>query len=261
MKETDMLHNSLPKIPADSLIIPNDISKLRQYNATLTTANYVEKNMSKILSVDAIYKVHDLAISCLDPALSGGLVLEFGVFQGGTINYIAKKLPERKIYGFDSFEGLPECWRDGFGEGTFKTENLPDVESNVELRKGLFDDSLKKFLKEIPDSSHIAYLHVDCDLYSSTKSIFNYLGNRIKNGTIIVFDEYFNYPGWMDGEFKAFHEFLSDSGFSYEYLTYNRLHEQVAIKIIGHHSAPNNIHFFDNFKAKLKRKVKKVLNR
>jgi hypothetical protein len=54
---------------------------------------------------------------------------------------------------------------------------------------------------------------------------------RIKSGTVIVFDEYFNYPGWQGGAFKAFKEFIAYSGLSYEYLTYNRLHEQVAVQI------------------------------
>lgn len=232
MPESDAFRDNSPKIPADSIIIPNDISKLRQYNATLETANYVDKNMSKVLSVDAIYKVHDLAISCIEPSLEEGLILEFGVFEGGTVNYIAKKLPGKSIYGFDSFEGLPECWRDGFGKGTFKTDCMPSVESNVHLRKGLFESSLPEFLSEIPQTFCIAYLHIDCDLYSSTKTIFKYLGGRIKHGTVIVFDEYFNYPGWMNGEFKAFHEYLAHSGLAYEYLTYNRMHEQVAVKII-----------------------------
>jgi hypothetical protein len=53
---------------------------------------------------------------------STGLILEFGVFSGNSINIIADKFPLRTIYGFDSFEGLPEEWeRDdkGFPLGFF----------------------------------------------------------------------------------------------------------------------------------------------
>jgi len=49
---------------------------------------------------------------------------------------------------------------------------------------------------------------------------------------VIVFNEYFNYPGWQEGEYKAFQEFISDTGLSYEYIGYNHLHEQVAVKIV-----------------------------
>lgn len=64
------------------------------------------------------------------------LILEFGVFEGNTIYYIAGKLPNYTVHGFDSFEGLPECWRDGAPNGHFAMDQLPDVADNVELHKG-----------------------------------------------------------------------------------------------------------------------------
>ena len=68
--------------------------------------------------------------------------------------------------------------------------------------KGLFDDTLPSFAKT--HTQPVSFLHVDCDLYSSTKAIFDILGDQIVEGTVIVFDEYFNYPGWQHHEFKAF---------------------------------------------------------
>ena len=68
-----------------------------------------------------------------------------GVFSGKTINHIAKKI-KYNIYGFDSFEGLPEFWREGFEKGTFNLEKkLPIVEPNVKLIKGWFDKTLQNF--------------------------------------------------------------------------------------------------------------------
>ena len=46
------------------------------------------------------------------------LWLEFGVASGISINYISR-FTNDKVYGFDSFEGLPEKWRDGFNKGAF----------------------------------------------------------------------------------------------------------------------------------------------
>jgi len=60
--------------------------------------------------------------------------LEFGVFTGGTANIISKHVD--KLYGFDSFEGLPEAWDGVVGKGFFKIENLPKVDNNVELIQG-----------------------------------------------------------------------------------------------------------------------------
>lgn len=50
--------------------------------------------------------------------------------------------------------------------------------------------------------------------------------------TVIVFDEYFNYDGWRQGEFRAFQEFVTEANLGYEYLTYNHRHQQVAVRII-----------------------------
>jgi hypothetical protein len=195
--------------------------------ANKTTVDYVEKYMREVSSVHTKWKVLDLA---LNEVKVNGLFLEFGVFKGETINYIAKQT-QSKIYGFDSFDGLPEFWRDGFEKGSFHLGHLPKVEKNVSLVKGWFDQTLPKFLENRVDEQ-VAFLHVDCDLYSSTKTIFECLHDRIKSGTVIVFDEYFNYPGWENDEFRAFKEFIEASGLHYKYITYNYLHEQVALKII-----------------------------
>ena len=158
-----------------------------------------------------------------------GLHLEFGVFSGQSINMISKIFNSEIIFGFDSFEGLPENWRDGFPSGMFRMDRLPIVNKNVRLIKGWYNETIPKFIESNP--GNIAFMHVDCDLYSSTKTIFDLLQDRICKGTIIVFDEYFNYPGWKNGEFKAFLEYVTENRIKYNYITYNNTNEQVAILI------------------------------
>jgi hypothetical protein len=48
---------------------------------------------------------------------------------------------------------------------------------------------------------------------------------------VLVFDEFFNYPGWRQGEYKAFMEFVYAHDVEYKYLGYYEKHEQVAVKI------------------------------
>jgi hypothetical protein len=160
---------------------------------------------------------------------TGGLVCEFGVFSGHSINHIAKQV-KQIVYGFDSFEGLPERWRDGVPQGHFKVPALPKVGSNVILIKGWFDQTLPKFIEEHPEP--IDFLHIDCDLYSSAKTVFEECKHRIHSGTVIVFDEYFNYFGWEDGEYRAFQEFILANNLQYQYIGYNRFGQQVAVVII-----------------------------
>ena len=78
----------------------------------------------------------------------------------------------------------------------------------------------------------MAFLHIDCDLYSSTQTIFNLLSDRIVPGTVILFDEYFNFPNWENHEFKAFQEFVAEKGVKYTYLGFAR--QQVAVRIDSH---------------------------
>jgi hypothetical protein len=145
-----------------------------------------------------------------------GLLLEFGVYSGKTINTIAAAMKHRTVYGFDSFEGLPEAWdrgnKDkGFHAGFFnRNGTFPDVLPNVSLVKGWFHETLTKFKKGLTDQ--IALLHIDCDLYSSTKTVFEEIGHLIGKGTIIVFDELFNYPNAENHELLALYEFLKATG-------------------------------------------------
>jgi hypothetical protein len=99
----------------------------------------------------------------------------------------------------------------------------------VELIPGLFDSSLGPFLREHTESALL--LHLDADLYSSTKTVLDVIKARIVPGTIIVFDEFFNYPGWQEGEAKAFFEFIESAKLRFEYLGYNCLGTQLAAQI------------------------------
>lgn len=159
---------------------------------------------------------------------SWGLNIELGVYNGVTIGCLATARPELKFHGFDSFEGLPEDW--DMGQKSVKKEafdrkgELPEVPENVKLYKGWFNETLPPFLTEA--LSPISFLHVDCDIYSSTDYSLNLLNDRIVPGTIIRFDELscwrwvFNeaspkgksnrvmYTTWKDHEWKAMNEWL-----------------------------------------------------
>lgn len=177
--------------------------------AGIQTAEYVMKNMDKVKTFDDKLELLSYAFSI---SQKDGLNLEFGVFSGETINHLSSKYPTLKFYGFDSFEGLPK------------------VNQNVELIKGWFDSSLPDFVAK--EEEYCSFIHIDCDIYSSTKTVFDLLADRIKSGTVIVFDEYFNYPNWQKHEFKAFQEFVAANGIKYEYIGYVTTLEQAAVRII-----------------------------
>lgn len=193
------------------------LDNARRLRAALESVDYADMRMQGALICSKRRAVLDYGLGM---AAKPGLFMEFGVWSGRSINHIASRHPG-VVHGFDSFEGLPENWSMDFLKGDFDTRGrLPNVRSNVRLHVGWFDRTLPEFIAENDDS--VAFLHVDCDLYSSTKTIFQFLGDRIGPGTVIVFDEYFNYPGWQMHEFKAFQEFIAERSLHYRYLCFNK---------------------------------------
>lgn len=146
-----------------------------------------------------------------------GIFAEFGVFKGTTIRMIARNYPNTRIFGFDSFEGFPDDGRTDWKQDFSLNGQLPEVPINVELVKGYFDNTLKSFAQENMGKK-LSLLHVDCDIYSSTKTIFDELSHMIQPGCVIVFDELLHYRGFENNEIKAFYEFLQQSNRRFEWL-------------------------------------------
>lgn len=141
-------------------------------------------------------------------------VWEFGVAGGDTIRHIASHHGfVRNVLGFDTFKGLPKDWGP-IKQGTFKQEKLPDVPANVTLIVGFFADTLPSAMIEYPRPQ---VLHIDCDLYEGTMDVLEAFGN-IDKGTVIIFDELYNYIGYANHEMKAWLEHIDKYNESYEYI-------------------------------------------
>jgi hypothetical protein len=198
-----------------------------QVRALEETADFIAQKMPDALAFDT---PKELLAHALSLAPRTGLYAEFGVNSGGSINFIAKTAAAQTIHGFDSFEGLPENWGgNNMAAGYFNRGGaFPKVRANVKLHRGWFNDSLPPFLAGHTDPA--AFLHIDCDIYSSTVTILACFKDRIVPGTVIVFDEYFNYPNWKAHEHKAFEEFIERTGYRFEYLAYS--FRQMSVRIL-----------------------------
>jgi len=204
-----------------------DVSHLAKLTASLDSAEYYAGHLLAAVHHSDRERMLDAAAKRCS---GNGLILEFGVATGRSINRLAEHFPSQTIYGFDSFEGLPETWQPNFQKGAF-AQKVPEVSSNVNLHVGWFDVTLPSFVEQHANEK-VAFLHVDCDLYSSTKTIFQNLRGMIQPGCLILFDEYFNYPGWRGHEFKAFQEFIGENNLQYRYLDVVPSHNQVCIEIL-----------------------------
>jgi len=170
-------------------------------------------------------RAFEIAFQAAPPA---GLVLEFGVRMGGSIRQIAA-LAKQPVHGFDSFHGIPEDWH-GEPRGSYSTHGvLPLAPESVRLHAGWFDECLPGFL-----SAHlgpIRFVNIDCDLYSSTRTVLGLLAPRVVPGSVLVFDEYLGYEHWLEDEFRAFHEAVEQHGWRYRYLAFSFATKQAVVQI------------------------------
>lgn len=205
-----------------------DLAYAVDLEATASTAEFI---LEHLRVAETFGHPHDTLRHALGLIEIPGMALEFGVASGTTLRIVAEALTEREgtVAGFDVFSGLPETWRTGFPVGEFAQESIPEV-PGAQLVPGLFEDTLPSFLND--ESDPVAFLHLDADLYSSTKTVLDLLGDRLVPGSIVVFDEFFNYPGWQQHEYRAWTEFVTRTGISFEYLGYTVDNEQVVVKIV-----------------------------
>jgi Macrocin-O-methyltransferase (TylF) len=202
-----------------------DLLAAGERSAAASSARFVQEAMPTTPTFEHPIATLEYALSL---APTDGMALEFGVATGRTLTVIADARKNKQVFGFDSFDGLPEDWRTNIPAGTFKVDQLPEV-PGAELVVGLFADTLPDFLASHPGP--VAFMHLDADLYSSTVTVLEHIGPRLTPGSVIAFDEYFNYPGWEQHEHRAWQEFVTSAGIEYEYVAYTCDHEQVAVVI------------------------------
>jgi hypothetical protein len=151
---------------------------------------------------------------------------EFGVWTGRTFVEAwraARAFPgiDRRFFAFDSFEGLPEVEGDDdtgrWTAGEFSADRrsfetrlrragVP--KEQVHIVEGFFDATLAQ--PQLIPLEKIAIAWVDCDLYSSTVPVLDYLTPRLSQGAILIFDDWFCFKGDPGkGEAKACGEWLA----------------------------------------------------
>jgi hypothetical protein len=183
--------------------------------------------VDKVDRMLARWVLYDLVIPLADQRK---MWVEFGVHKGDTINYISRFAPI--MFGFDSWEGLPDDWQPGFPKGHFSTNGtMPEVNPNVVLVKGMFQETLPKFLSIIPGT--FGLVHIDSDIYESARFVLEQIEDRVTIGTVIIFDELIGYNTYEEHEYKALKEFGKRNMDRFDIKVMARTcYEQVAV-IIG----------------------------
>lgn len=207
---------------------------LRILNAFERTASESDIRKHLMLAVEYIYG-----------ADVNGDVAEFGTCEGRTAAWLANamstceayygpqkqsdidaRFDPKKLYLFDSFEGLPDAVstidqqcphvKTGvWGPATSKALNASQLRSlcqrfmpgdRIEIVEGWFRESMKHFA-----GVKFSLLHIDCDLYQSTMEALDVLFEKelVAEGAAILFDDWNpNRASPRFGERKAWSDLL-----------------------------------------------------
>lgn len=173
-----------------------------------------------MISPQRLNNVFDL-VQIIEKNRMEGVLIECGVWKGGCVAVMAyvlkKQKSSRKLWLFDSFEGLPESTvEDGKKAKNYSNKQITgklksidrcvasenDVKEifrnlklswkNVVLRKGWFQNTLPKAKNEI---DQISLLRLDGDWYESTKVCLENLYDKVVKGGFIVIDDYYHWEG------------------------------------------------------------------
>jgi O-methyltransferase len=200
--------------------------------ANMSTLKTWEKKQTSFPTFETRYEMYDFIQK---KYLENDSVdyLEFGVYEGASIDYWRKlnQNSQSRFYGFDTFTGLPEAWKNVLSDipsGTWTTNgNLPKIDDKrVVFYKGLFQETINPFLEKYQPDNKIV-IHNDSDLYSSSLYLLTRLDDMIKKNTIIIFDEFSN----VMHEFKALEDYCSAYNRKYKVIAATKnFYQQVAIK-------------------------------
>lgn len=204
-------------------------------DAARASANFIKKYLDTALIIkgdDPTWRFWPFVVNKAD---TNGLFLEFGVYKGKSLRFFAQHRPECVFYGFDSFNGLPYDWTGspspkGYYSLDENEKNITNDIKNIVIVEGMFEITLPEFIKtNLSKQENISFLHMDANLYEPTVFVLKSLSPYLRNGSVIVFDDFLNYPGYLQHEFKAFFEII-DRNFSYHFIAFQ--HMRAAIEII-----------------------------
>lgn len=172
----------------------------------------------------------ELLRCAVSEAKADGLVLECGVHFGRSLRLLAQWAGQR-CHGFDSFRGGPTSDDPAADDPGSTAGVIPDIPGDVELHAGWLKDTLPAFFDA--RRAPIRLLHVDCEDHNSTLSVLRDARPWLREGSVIVFDDFIGYPGSEQHEFRAFHEFTQEHGLRFDVIAGVLLGREVAVRVNG----------------------------
>jgi len=196
------------------------------------------KSIKKKISLPPVPDTYEMApifFKTLNMDLSERDVYEFGTCAGRSMKvtadfYKKNNCKIRKMFGFDSFEGLPEEKNDPYAhpswyrgafsaEIRFKTKDKTEImkkvlevigprEHEILLIPGFYDKVLRDDLVRKYDMRPASFVNIDCDIYTSAYLALDFMfrNNLITKNTFIRYDDWGGTPEYKGGESRAHKE-------------------------------------------------------
>jgi Macrocin-O-methyltransferase (TylF) len=135
------------------------------------------------------------------PRLHHGHIVEFGSYRGGGAIFMAalarKFLPGCRVFGFDTFSGMPPTDQrvDYHGTGSFADVDLTELrryvseiglENNLEYIQGDFADTVVPMLRNI---GSVSLAHIDCDIRSAIECAYDATKPHMVSGGYWILDD------------------------------------------------------------------------
>jgi hypothetical protein len=163
------------------------------------------------------------SVNILKKNLTGDIA-ECGVYKGGSARLLATIFPNKKIFLFDSFEGIHEndVLPSGHRKGDFSDTSLLQVKDYLDDKPNclFFPGWLPESASFLTDEK-FSLVHIDLDLYESTKAAINLFWPKLVEGGVMVFNNYKRHHGL--GVEKAILEYFDNSDILYEKIVVDRL--------------------------------------
>lgn len=128
-------------------------------------------------------------------------IYEFGVHSGKSMIELRKLLHPSKLFGFDSFQGLPETSEiniNDWSRGRYASDrrNFLSKFKEFEFISGWYNESLTDSIVKEFQMQNASYIDIDCDLYESAIDALDFMfRNKLAvEGTLIGYDDFWVIP-------------------------------------------------------------------
>lgn len=120
-------------------------------------------------------------------------IAEVGVYRGGSALLLALAFPRSKVIGFDTYEGMPfddSLVPDGHKKGDFADTNVRRVIQLMQKHGAKNFHPIMGPFEPWDKTARFKFVHLDADLYQSTRDAVDYFEPRLLPGGGFFFDDY-----------------------------------------------------------------------